>query len=227
MHGETSKNPRERIERQWRVTSAFFESAIASSAALEALLARLYRKDPEALAHAHRVAALAIRIGEQLGLAERALDDLERAALLHDVGRLVLPDASGAAEGASPDRAVMARRSEQVRVAAEVVKDHPFLRPAAAIVGASLECFDGSGSPDGLHGPEIPVGARVLHVADTLDALTSVCLSLACSPEVANAELVRMAGARFDPDVVAAWLRCSEDVPVALAPWWASADRMN
>jgi len=82
MHGETSNNPRERIERQWRVTSAFFESAIGSSAALESLLTRLYRKDPESLAHAHRVAALATRIGEELGLAERALDDLERAALL-------------------------------------------------------------------------------------------------------------------------------------------------
>jgi len=54
-----------------------------------------------------------------------------------------------------------------------------------------------------------------------------VRLSLACSSEVANAELVRMAGARFDPDVVAAWLRCSEEVPPALVPWWSSADRMN
>jgi len=227
MQGEIISNPRERTERQWRVTAAFFESAIGSSAALESLLARLYRKDPEALAHAHRVAALATRIGEELGMAERALDDLERAALLHDVGRLVLPDAAAVPEGVSPDRAAMERRVEQVRLASEVVKDHPFLTPAAAIVGASLECFDGSGFPDGLRGPDIPVGARVLHVADTLDALTSVCLSLACSSEVANAELVRMAGARFDPDVVAAWLRCSEEVPPALVPWWSSADRMN
>lgn len=227
MHVETSNNPRERIERHWRVTSAFFESAIGSSAALESLLARLYRQDPGSLAHAHRVAALATRIGEELGMAERALDDLERAALLHDVGRLVLPDAAGVANDASPDRAAMARRAEQVRLAAEMVREHPFLKPAAAIVGASLECFDGSGFPGGLRGPEIPVGARVLHVADTLDALTSVCLSLACSAEAANAELVRMAGARFDPDVVAAWLRCSEEVPTPLVPWWSAPDRMN
>jgi response regulator RpfG family c-di-GMP phosphodiesterase len=227
MQGETSNNPRERTERQWRVTAAFFESAIGSSAALESLLARLYRKDREALAHAHRVAALATRIGEELGMAERALDDLERAALLHDVGRLVLPDAAGIPEGVSPDRAAMERRTEQVRLASDVVKDHPFLKSAAAIVGASLECYDGSGFPNGWRGSEIPIGARVLHVADTLDALTSVCLSLACSSEVANAELVRMAGARFDPDVVAAWLRCSEEVPAALVPWWSTADRMN
>jgi len=227
MTGEMSQHPRERAERQWRVTSAFFESAIGSSAALEALLARLYRRDPAALAHAHRVAALATRIGEELGMAEGALDDLERAALLHDVGRLVLPDSPGAGDDVSPDRSAMSWRAEQVRLASEVVNDHPFLKPAAAIVRASLECFDGSGVPDGLRGPEIPFGARVLHVADTLDALTSVCLSLACSSEVANAELVRMAGGRFDPEVVAAWLRCSEEVPAGLVPWWSSAERMN
>lgn len=216
----------ERAERQWRITSAFFESAIGTSASLEALLGRLYRRDPDSLAHLHRVASLAIRIGEELGLAEKALDDLERAALMHDIGRLVLPDLQKVS-ASSLDTVVMQRRAEQVRVAHEVMKDHPFLRPAATIVGASLECFDGSGTPDGLRGELIPLASRVLHVADTLDALTSVCITLACSPEVANAELVRMAGARFDPDVVAAWLRCSEEVPTALMPWWSAADRMN
>jgi response regulator RpfG family c-di-GMP phosphodiesterase len=222
----SNRDPRERAERQWRITSAFFESAIGTSAALESLLGRLYRRDPDSLAHLHRVASLAIRIGEELGLAERALDDLERAALMHDIGRLVLPDPSKVTSG-SLDMIAMQRRTEQVRVAHEVMKDHPFLRPAAAIVGASLECFDGSGSPDGLRGHQIPLASRVLQVADTLDALTSVCLTLSCSAEVANAELVRMAGGRFDPDVVAAWLRCSEEVPSSLMPWWSAVDRMN
>ena len=213
-------------ERQWRITSAFFESAIGTSAALESLLGRLYRRDQESLAHLHRVASLAIRIGEELGLADRALDDLERAALMHDIGRLVLPD-SQKASSASLDLAVMQRRGEQVRVAHEMMKDHPFLRSAAGIVGASLECFDGSGAPDGLQGQQIPMASRVLHFADTLDALTSMCITLSCSPEVANAELVRMAGGRFDPDVVAAWLRCSDELPTSLLPWWSQADRMN
>lgn len=216
----------ERAERQWRITSAFFESAIATSAALEGLLGRLYRRDPDSLAHLHRVASLAIRIGEELGMAERALDDLERAALMHDIGRLVLPDPEAVTSN-TLDTIAMLRRAQQVQVAHEVLKDHPFLRSAGMIISASLECFDGSGPPMGLRGQQIPIGSRVLHVADTLDALTSVCMSLACSAEVANAEMVRLAGGRFDPDVVAAWLRCSEEIPSGLMPWWSNVDRMN
>ena len=217
------KATHERAERQWRITAAFFESALATSAALEGLLGRLYRRDPDSLAHLHRVASISIRIGEELGFNERTLDELERAALMHDIGRLILPDVD---KRAIEDLALH-RRSEQVRVAYELMKDHPFLRSAAMIVGASLECFDGSGRPDGLRGSQIPLSSRVLQVADTLDALTSVCLTLSCSTEVANAELVRLAGGRFDPDVVAAWLRCSEEVPSALLPWWSAVDRMN
>lgn len=226
MSVASNRSSRDQAERHWRITSAFFESTIATSAALESLMARLYRRDADSLAHLHRVASLAARIGSELGLAERALDDLERAALMHDIGRLVVPDPDNLTAG-TPDAIAMQRRTEQVCVAHDVLKDHPFLRPAAAIVRASLEWFDGSGLPDGLRGNQIPVGARVLQVADTLDALTSVCMSLACPPEVANAEIVRLAGVRFDPDVVSAWLRCSEELPAPLLPWWSAVDRMN
>lgn len=228
MNGSTHPIDRDNgAERQWRVTVAFIESAIATSASLDALLGRLYRRDPDTLAHLHRVASLSVRIGEELGMADRALDDLERAALLHDVGRLVIPDPVGPAVGLL-DASVSGHRADQVRVACEVVEDLPFLRPAADLLAASLECYDGSGYPYGLRGEEIPVGARVLHVADTLDALTAVCAALAYSSEAANAELVRLAGLRFDPDVVAAWLRCSDELPPSLVSWRSSAaGRMN
>lgn len=226
MDGPGRQADRERAERQWRVTVAFVESAIATSAALDALVTRLYRRDPDALSHLHRVALLAIRIGTELGLAGRVLDDLERAALVHDVGRFVAPDPVEVPPG-RPERVAMAARAEQVRTASEIAGTVPFLKPAAAIVGSSLECFDGSGVPHGLKGDAIPLASRVLHVADTLDALTSMCVSLACSPEVANTELVRLAGCRFDPDVVAAWLRCSDDAPPLAVAQWPQAERMN
>jgi response regulator RpfG family c-di-GMP phosphodiesterase len=153
------------------------------------------------------------------------LEHLERAALLHDLGRLVVPES--ALGDAQMGRTAIERRASQVRIACEMTDGIAFLRPAAAIVAASLECFDGSGYPDGRQGEDIPLAARVLHLADTLDALTSLCVALAAPAETASAELVRQAGARFDPDVVAAWLRCEEDVPPALVPWWSSTARMN
>src|SRR5262245_10779639 len=82
-----------RAERLARITSAFTEEAIATSATLQAVLARLYRRDPDAIAHANRVAQWSVKLGQELGLEERELDDLERAAWIHDVGKLVVPDA--------------------------------------------------------------------------------------------------------------------------------------
>src|SRR4051812_23207308 len=207
-----------------RLASAFSESAIASSAALEALLATLYRRDPEGLAHVHRVALQAVKLGEEVGMAARDLDDLERAAWLHDVGRIAIPDLP-LTTGRGLDCAVEQRRGAQVEAVYTVTRSSRFLHPAADLVIASREYFDGTGVPKGLCGSDIPIGARVLHVADVCDALTSLCLAMSHTTEPVNGELVRCAGSRFDPIVVAAWLRCSDDAPLGLIPWLASRER--
>lgn len=225
MNGRTT-TATDQAERTWRLTAAFLETGIGSTAALEGLLARLYRRDAEALAHLHRVADLAFKIGEELGMPPEQMADLERAALLHDIGRLVVPDPPALA-ATRQDAATLARRAAQVRVACEAAAGVPFLAPAAAILAASVECFDGTGYPEGRRGDDIPLAARVLHLADTLDALNAICDALAAPAETASAELVRQAGSRFDPEVVAAWLRCEEDVPPPLVAWWSSAARMN
>src|SRR6476660_945171 len=82
----------ESLERQSRLTAAFVDSAVGSSGMLHAVLTTIYRSSPEPLAHAQRVAFVARRIGEDLGLSERDLDDIERAAWVHDLGKLVVPD---------------------------------------------------------------------------------------------------------------------------------------
>jgi response regulator RpfG family c-di-GMP phosphodiesterase len=211
-------------DRVCRLTSAFSESAIATSAALQALLATLHRSDPEGLAHAHRVAMQSLRLGEELGMTERDLDDLERAAWLHDMGRIAIPDIA-VTETSASDGSVERRRGEQVRAVYAITRGTPFLHAAADLVVASREYFDGSGVPSGLSGSDIPIGARVLHVADVFDALTSLCMAMAYTTKSVSGELVRCSGSRFDPDVVAAWLRCSEDTPLALIPWLASRER--
>ena len=194
---------------QDRITFAFVESAIATSAMLQAVLGRLYTNEPDALAHTQRVAQLAVRVGAELGLAERALDHLERAAWMHDIGRFAVAEPrSLEADLFGADTSLT--RGEQAFPAAAIAGSVPFLRPASEIILASREWFDGTGYPQGLKGLAIPFSARILHVADVYDSLTSLCLSLAISPETVTPELVRQSGSRFDPDVVAAWLRCSE-----------------
>jgi response regulator RpfG family c-di-GMP phosphodiesterase len=202
----------ERFERQARLTAVFVDSAVASSGMLHAILTTIYRSAPEPLAHAQRVAFVSRRIGEDLGLDERALDDLERAAWVHDLGKLVLPDQP--LHRANVVSAQDVRHwGLQVCIGAEIVGAAPFLRSTAALVLASRECFDGSGYPLGLEGDAIPLGSRILHLADTFDTLTSLCLALERSADAINVELVRHAGTRFDPNVVATWLRSSDAPP--------------
>jgi len=199
------------MDAQSRITFAFVESAIATSAVLQAVLGRLYTNEPDALAHTQRVAQLAVRVGAELGMAERALDHLERAAWMHDIGRFVVAEpVSREADLFGADTSLA--RGEQAFAAAAIANSVPFLRPAGEIVIASREWFDGTGYPQGLKGAAIPFSARILHVADVYDALISLSLALAMSPDTVTPELVRQSGSRFDPDVVAAWLRCSEGV---------------
>jgi response regulator RpfG family c-di-GMP phosphodiesterase len=114
---------------------------------------------------------------------------------------------------------------QQVCIGAEIVGAVPFLRSTAALVLASRECFDGSGYPFGLQGDAIPIGARILHLADTFDTLVTLCLALERSADAVNVELVRHAGTRFDPNVVATWLRSSDAPPSCVMYGSRDADR--
>jgi response regulator RpfG family c-di-GMP phosphodiesterase len=212
--------------RTWRLTAAFAETAVGSMAALEALIARLYRDDTDGLAHLQRVAGLVRRIGEEMDIPAAEVEDLERAALLHDLGRFVMPDPPALA-ASRQDAATLERRAAQVQMACAVMRECPFLAGAAGILAASVECFDGTGFPEGRRGDDIPLAARVLHLADTLDTLDAICEAMAAPAEAAGAEVVRQAGSRFDPEVVSAWLRSKLAVPPPLVPWWSAAARWN
>jgi response regulator RpfG family c-di-GMP phosphodiesterase len=199
----------ERTDRERLFTAFFAESGVASSEALLSLLTALHRGRPNEWAHAQRVGAIARRIGEELGLPDRQLVDLERAGWLHDLGKMVVPDRSDATTDiVEPvDVAIWTR---QLFAAVGIIDAAPALRAAGALVLASRECMDGSGFPRRLSGERIPMGARILHVADTYDALTELCVVYSVTHESINVELARHVGTRFDAAVVAAWLRCSD-----------------
>lgn len=204
-------------ERRSRVVAAFAENAVASTATLVAVMSALYRTAPDALGHAQRVATVATRIGTELRFTTRELDHLERAAWLHDLGRFIAPEVDVDTTQSNEDAIELstARWARQVDIAVQIIETVPVLGPAAVLVKASRECIDGSGYPRGLRGGEIPLGARVLHVADTFDALSSVCASLGVGQEAVPAELLRNSGSRFDPAVVAACLRALDTPPAA------------
>lgn len=205
-----------------RLREAFSDCAVASSAAIEALLETLNQRSPETLAHARRVSTLSVAVAVALGIEEPRLGAIERGALLHDLGKIAIPDAVIHKPGPLTTDEFAIMRSH-AQIGHDIAVTVPFLRPAADIVLATHERYDGKGYPRGLRGDAIPIGARIVAVVDTVDALTSsrVYRDPMCVDR-ANAEIVREAGSHFDPDVVAAWLRCSDRFPVTAALWNAT-----
>lgn len=200
-------------ERLARVQFALVESAIGSTSGLLTLLGVLYRYEPDRAAHVHRVAVTSLSIGNRLRLPRQDLRHVERAALLHELGRLILPDESFAADD-GPE----GRRVHQAQAACQALSVSPVLLPAAEIISAICERADGRGWPRGLAGDAIPIGARIVGVADAVDALAALCVELALPADVLAVELVEHAGTRFDPGVVAAVVRWLDTTPLGVPP---------
>jgi HD-GYP domain-containing protein (c-di-GMP phosphodiesterase class II) len=150
---------------------------------------------------------MAVILAGRFGLQPSAITDIERGALLHDIGKVAMPDAIINKPGplSEPEVAVVWSHPQ---VGHDIVSIVPALKPAAEIILASHERFDGRGYPRGLVGAAIPIGARITSVADVFDVLTSPrAYRGAVSTEQACAELARCSGSQFDPDVVREWLR--------------------
>ena len=166
---------------------------------------------PESYAHAKRVARYATAIAHTVELPEPLVEQVEQAALLHDIGKLAIPDPDVESGDALGELQATLRR-QHVRIAFDILSVVPQLRPAAGIVIAVHERWDGFGYPAGFRKTEIPIGARIIAVADAYDVLTAgpAWSERRLSRDEANAEIVRSAGTYFDPDIVRAWLRASD-----------------
>jgi diguanylate cyclase (GGDEF)-like protein len=172
----------------------------------DVLLQAFQERYPELQEHQRGVGTLALAVGRRLGMAGEELDELARAAELHDVGKIAIPDAILHKTGPldAEEWRFMHRHTilgERILMAAAA------LRPVARLVRSSHERFDGGGYPDGLCGAEIPLGARVIFVCDAYDAMLSErTYSRAVTPAEAIAELHTCAGTQFDPAVVDAFV---------------------
>jgi len=173
---------------------------------LEALGGALDLKDAETEGHCKRVTAYTITIAKEMGPESVPLPQIARAAFLHDIGKMAIPDRILRKPGPLNDeeRTIMRTHCE---VGYNMLIRIPFLREAAEIVLSHQEYFDGSGYPRGLRGEEIPLGARIFAVADALDAMISDRpYRKALSVEHAREEIARCSGTQFDPQVVKVFL---------------------
>jgi cyclic di-GMP phosphodiesterase len=173
---------------------------------LEALGDALDLKDAETEGHSKRVTAFTIALARGAGIAAQQIPVIARGAFLHDIGKMAIPDA------------ILLKPSKLQADEQKIMREHcargyqmlrkiPFLQEAAEIVYSHQEHYDGSGYPRQLKGEEIPLGARIFAIADTLDAITSDRpYRKAATFGQARLEIKRCAGTQFDPKVVEVYL---------------------
>ncbi len=181
---------------------------------LEALVLALDARDRETKGHSLRVSAYVTTIARTLGVESdsQAWEDMQRGALLHDVGKIGVSDYILHKPGPlTPEEWDDMKRHPDIGYA--MLRDISFLTGAAAIVESHHERFDGKGYPHGLAGDEIPLGARIFAVADTFDSMTSDRPYRKALPaEVSREEIIRHSGTQFDPEVVQAFLLVYDEI---------------
>jgi putative nucleotidyltransferase with HDIG domain len=189
-------------ERTAELTRALGQLEQSYDDTLEALGSALDLKDAETEGHCQRVTAFTISIAKAMPVPNHYLPILARAAFLHDIGKMAIPDGILRKPGPLTDaeKEVMRKHCE---IGYNMLIRIPFLRDAAEIVLAHQEFFDGTGYPRSLKGEQIPLGARIFTIADSLDAMISDRPYRKALPMGhAREEIRRCSGTQFDPKVV-------------------------
>jgi putative nucleotidyltransferase with HDIG domain len=200
------------------VASAEAEAEATYLGAVRALAAALDARDPYTAGHSERVSIFAVAIGEELKLDSDARETLRLGALLHDIGKIGVPD-----EVLRKSNALTAAEFEAIKAhpsaGARILRSIPFLAPHIPIVELHHERPDGLGYPYGLRGDEIPLAARIVHVADAFDAMTSArAYRSGRIPVEAIVELRRCVGTDFDGASVEALIAALPRLVAATEP---------
>ena len=189
-------------ERTAQLTGALAQLEQSYDDTLEALGSALDLKDAETEGHCQRVTAFTISIAKAMPVPNPYLPVLARAAFLHDIGKMAIPDGILRKPGPLNDEEKQIMR-KHCEIGYNMLIRIPFLRDAAEIVLAHQEFYDGTGYPRGLKGDQIPLGARIFTIADSLDAMISDRPYRKALPmSHAREEIRRCAGTQFDPKVV-------------------------
>jgi len=195
---------------QWKTALSELEKSY--DILLEALGDALDLKDKETEFHSRRVTAYTIAIARKMGLAKEEIDVIARGAFLHDIGKMAIPDDILGKPGKLTDDEMSVMR-EHAYLGYKMLSKIPFLAEAAEIVHAHQERYDGSGYPRKLKGDQIPLGARIFSIADTLDAMTmDRPYRPAQTFEAARKEIELWSGRQFDPEIVEVFLEMPDHI---------------
>jgi putative nucleotidyltransferase with HDIG domain len=169
---------------------------------IRALASTVDAKDHYTLGHSQKVSEYSAIIAEDMGLSERDIETIKYAALLHDIGKIALPDDIIKKPSRLTDQEFEIVQKHP-NIGAKIIKEIEALAPMVPIVLHHHERCDGKGYPDGIKGDDIPLGARIVHVADAYDTMVSArAYRDMLPPELAISELRKNAGTQFDPKVV-------------------------
>jgi len=202
------------------LNQALLEIQVTHHATIEALSAALDYRDNETEGHSRRVVRYSLEIGKVLGLARQTMEVLSRGTLLHDIGKIGVPDSVLWKPGKLDEKEWEEMR-RHVDYGYRMLKGIPFLKDAARIVLHHHERYDGTGYPRGLKGEDITLGARIFAIADTYDAMTTDRpYRKALTDRDAREEIGRYSGSQFDPRIVEAffdippdrWLAIKDDL---------------
>jgi two-component system, cell cycle response regulator len=179
----------------------------------DALLQALYERQPDMHEHTTDVARLARLIGDRLGVVDDRLELLVHAALLHDIGKIAVPDSILQKDGPL-DRAEWAFIERHTIIGERILAASPALRALGRIVRATHERWDGAGYPDRVRGEDIPLEARIVAACDAFSAMRADRpYRRGLSPEAALEEIRRCAGTQFDPAVAEALCAVAVEIP--------------
>jgi HD-GYP domain-containing protein (c-di-GMP phosphodiesterase class II) len=198
-------------ERTHQLQTALQQTERSYEDTLEVLGAAIDLRDSPTAGHSRRVFLYSMEIAKAMGGVEHQLKDVAMGAWLHDIGKLAIPDRILLKPGPLTTEEWEVMRGHS-RIGYDLVKNIAFLADAAEIVLTHHERYDGSGYPQGLKAEQIPIGARIFAVADTLDAMTSDRPYHAAAPfQTAREEIQRGTGTLYDSRVVSTFLGISNE----------------
>jgi putative two-component system response regulator len=175
---------------------------------IDAMINALEAKDFYTRGHAHRVTIYSVATAREMGLSDPEVEDLRRASVLHDLGKIGVREVILNKPGKLTD-AEFAEIVRHPEISVSILEPIPFFRPLLPAILHHHEQFDGSGYPGRLSGDRIPLASRIMAVADTFDAMTSTRAYRKALPVAAAIEEIRRcSGVQFDPDIVPYFLAC-------------------